>query len=103
MIASLSGWFVAIYGGYKFFTRGKKENKEEVLSSSDNNSMLQQLIRVKSMLMQNVCVHIYIIHCHKIDTLHCFCCPGWISFSHTTAYVIHQFSSPLQKVVEAAK
>ncbi|WCJ32121.1 hypothetical protein M5689_013563 [Euphorbia peplus] len=29
VIISLTGWGVAIYGGYKFFTRGKKEKKEE--------------------------------------------------------------------------
>ncbi|XP_065862175.1 uncharacterized protein [Euphorbia lathyris] len=30
VIISLTGWGVAIYGGYKFFTGGKKEKKEEV-------------------------------------------------------------------------
>jgi hypothetical protein len=31
VLASLSMWGAAIYGGYKFFTGGKKEDKAEVL------------------------------------------------------------------------
>ncbi|XP_050215433.1 uncharacterized protein LOC126666645 [Mercurialis annua] len=30
VIVSLTGWGVLIYGGYKFFTGGKKDKKEEV-------------------------------------------------------------------------
>ncbi|KAK9085137.1 hypothetical protein Sjap_025548 [Stephania japonica] len=30
VIVSLSGWGLLFYGGYKFFTGGKKESKEEV-------------------------------------------------------------------------
>lgn len=29
VIISLTGWGLAIYGGYKFFTRGKNDQKEE--------------------------------------------------------------------------
>ncbi|KAK2639212.1 hypothetical protein Ddye_027007 [Dipteronia dyeriana] len=29
VIVSLTGWGVLIYGGYKFFTGGKKDKKEE--------------------------------------------------------------------------
>ncbi|KAF7848851.1 hypothetical protein BT93_L1507 [Corymbia citriodora subsp. variegata] len=31
VIVSLSGWGLLIYGGYKFFTGGKKDKKEEKL------------------------------------------------------------------------
>ncbi|KAF8722020.1 hypothetical protein HU200_022645 [Digitaria exilis] len=30
VLVSLSGWGAAIFGGYKFFTGGKKEDKPEV-------------------------------------------------------------------------
>lgn len=30
VIVSLSGWGLLFYGGYKFFTKGRKDNKEEV-------------------------------------------------------------------------
>ena len=29
VIVSLTGWGLLLFGGYKFFTRGKKDNKEE--------------------------------------------------------------------------
>ncbi|KAL5547996.1 hypothetical protein UlMin_003227 [Ulmus minor] len=29
VIVSLTGWGLLIYGGYKFFTKGKKEDKQE--------------------------------------------------------------------------
>lgn len=32
MIVSLTGWGLLFYGGFKFFTKGKKDNKEEVAS-----------------------------------------------------------------------
>ncbi|KAE9456455.1 hypothetical protein C3L33_11666, partial [Rhododendron williamsianum] len=31
VIVSLAGWGALFYGGYKFFTKGKKEDKEEVI------------------------------------------------------------------------
>lgn len=31
VIVSLAGWGLLVFGGYKFFTRGKKDTKEEVL------------------------------------------------------------------------
>jgi hypothetical protein len=33
VIVSLTGWGLLFYGGYKFFTKGKNDKKEEVLCS----------------------------------------------------------------------
>lgn len=33
VIVSLAGWGTLFYGGYKFFTKGKREDKEEVIIS----------------------------------------------------------------------
>uniref|UniRef100_A0A1D1Z1T6 Uncharacterized protein n=1 Tax=Anthurium amnicola TaxID=1678845 RepID=A0A1D1Z1T6_9ARAE len=36
VIVSLAGWGLIFYGGYKFFSGGKKEKKEEVVSESSH-------------------------------------------------------------------
>ncbi|KAL3503269.1 hypothetical protein ACH5RR_037718 [Cinchona calisaya] len=35
VIVSLTGWGLLLYGGYTFFTGGKKEMKEEKVANSD--------------------------------------------------------------------
>ncbi|XP_015896395.3 uncharacterized protein LOC107430112 isoform X1 [Ziziphus jujuba] len=32
VIVSLTGWGLLLYGGYKYFTKGKKDNEEEAFS-----------------------------------------------------------------------
>lgn len=34
VIVSLTGWGLLFYGGYKFFTKGKKDKQEEVITLS---------------------------------------------------------------------
>ncbi|XP_034679318.1 uncharacterized protein LOC117909394 isoform X2 [Vitis riparia] len=36
VIVSLSGWGLLFYGGYKFFTKGKKDNKEEKVGDASH-------------------------------------------------------------------
>lgn len=38
VIVSLTGWGVLIYGGYKFFTRGKGKNEEKVEVEAPNKA-----------------------------------------------------------------
>ncbi|PIN14233.1 hypothetical protein CDL12_13130 [Handroanthus impetiginosus] len=44
VIVSLSGWGLLFFGGYKFFTRGKKNKEEVFVLSSENNKLLQYVV-----------------------------------------------------------